>query len=66
MGIDCRRAQARDKDTRFRYQFPPGCNRSVPAESSTLYPNVGEYKGPTAVTNAAYPYESPRYGANKE
>jgi hypothetical protein len=45
MGIDSRRAQDREGNTRFRHQFPPGYNRSVLAENYTLYPNMGEYKG---------------------
>jgi hypothetical protein len=44
VGIDSRGSQARDKDTSFDHQFPPGCNRSVLAESSTSYPNVGQFK----------------------
>jgi hypothetical protein len=53
------------RNSRFGHQFPPGYNRSVMAESSTPYLNVGSTKGPTAVTNAAYPYQSVGYGANE-
>jgi hypothetical protein len=42
MGIDSRRAQAWDGNTRFGHQFPPGYNRSVLAKNSTPYPNMGE------------------------
>jgi hypothetical protein len=45
MGIDSRRAQAHDGNTHFGHQFPPRYNRSVLAENSTPYLNVGEYKG---------------------
>jgi hypothetical protein len=42
MGIDSRSLQARDGNTYFKHQFPPGYNRSVLAENSMLYPNVGD------------------------
>jgi hypothetical protein len=33
------------RNSRFGHQFPLGYDRSVLAENSTPYPNVGEYKG---------------------
>jgi hypothetical protein len=45
MGIDSRRAQARDGNTRFEHHFPPVYNKSVLVKNSMPYPNVGEYKG---------------------
>jgi hypothetical protein len=45
MGIDSRRTQAQDGNTRFGHQFPPGYDMSFLAENSTPYPNMGEYKG---------------------
>jgi hypothetical protein len=55
MGINSRRAQARDGNTRFGNQFPPGYNRSVLAENSTPYLNVGEYKGSNSCQHRGLP-----------
>jgi hypothetical protein len=54
MGIESRRAQARDKDTRFRHQFPPSYNSWFWLKALRRIQTWRSTKGPMAVTSTAY------------
>jgi hypothetical protein len=54
MSIDSRRVQARDKDTLFGHQFPPGYNSQFWSKALCCIRMWRSTKGLTAITVAAY------------
>jgi hypothetical protein len=54
MGIDSRRAQARDRDIRFRYRLPHGYNYWFRQKALRRIRTWRSAKGPTVITTIAY------------
>jgi hypothetical protein len=47
------------RNSRFGHQFPRGYNRSVMAENSTSYLNMGQYKGSNGCHYRGQPQDKP-------